>query len=329
MTSLKTELYLPDVVGKGYATFWNCKKRYRVVKGSRASKKSTTTALNLICRMMQYPLANTLVIRKTAATLKNSCFAQLKWAINRLGVEEFWRARVNPLELEYIPTGQRIIFRGLDDGFKLTSITVDKGFLCWGWCEEAFEVDEEDFQLVDESLRGQLPEGYFIQWTLSFNPWDSSSWLKARFFDKHDDEVLAMTTTYECNEWLSDADRKLFEDMKVTDPQRYKVAALGCWGVAQGAFFNEWNERTHLVKPFAIPAEWVKFRSMDWGCAKPYCCLWFAVDFDGNLWCYRELYGWGGKANVGTGETAVEVGRRIAQLERPEEKLSYGVLDVI
>ncbi|MBR4382292.1 MAG: phage terminase large subunit, partial [Selenomonadaceae bacterium] len=97
---MKTELYLPDVVGKGYGTFWNCKKRYRVVKGSRASKKSTTTALNILCRMMEYPLANTLVIRKTAATLKNSCFAQLKWAINRLGVESFWRARVNPLELE-------------------------------------------------------------------------------------------------------------------------------------------------------------------------------------------------------------------------------------
>jgi len=83
--------------------------------------------------MMEYPLANVLVIRKTAATLKNSCFAQLKWAINRLGVSDFWRSRVNPLELEYIPTGQRIIFYGLDDAFKITSITVAKGHLCWAW----------------------------------------------------------------------------------------------------------------------------------------------------------------------------------------------------
>ena len=125
--------WLPEIVGKGYGKFWNCKKRYRVVKGSRASKKSTTIALNLICRMMEYPLANVLVIRKTAATLKNSCFAQLKWAINRLGVSDFWRSRVNPLELEYIPTGQRIIFYGLDDAFKITSITVAKGHLCWAW----------------------------------------------------------------------------------------------------------------------------------------------------------------------------------------------------
>ncbi len=70
------KVYLPDVVGKGYGKFWNWKGRYRVVKGSRASKKSTTTALNIICRMIEYPLANTLVVRKTASTLKDSCFAQ-------------------------------------------------------------------------------------------------------------------------------------------------------------------------------------------------------------------------------------------------------------
>lgn len=323
----KVTAWLPEIVGKGYGKFWNCTKRYRVVKGSRASKKSSTTALNIIYRMMEYPLANTLVIRKTEASIKNSCFAQLKWAIRRLGVEEHWKARVSPLELEYLPTGQKIIFRGLDDPFKLTSITVEKGYLCWGWLEEAYEISEDDFKIVDESLRGQLPKGYFIQWTLTFNPWSSSSWLKARFFDKSSDNVLAMTTTYECNEFLSDKDREYFEDMKVTDPQRYKTAGLGQWGIERGQFFREWDERKHLVAPFAIPPDWIKFRAMDWGCAKPYCCLWFAVDYDGNLWCYRELYGWGGKPNVGTGETAAEVGRKIVQLERREENISYGVLD--
>lgn len=194
-------------------------------------------------------------------------------------------------------------------------------------CEESYEISEDDFKIVDESLRGQLPKGYFIQWTLTFNPWSSSSWLKARFFDKSSDNVLAMTTTYECNEFLSDKDREYFEDMKVTDPQRYKTAGLGQWGIERGQFFKEWDERKHLVAPFAIPPDWIKFRAMDWGCAKPYCCLWFAVDYDGNLWCYRELYGWGGKPNVGTGETAAEVGRKIVQLERREENISYGVLD--
>ena len=161
---------LQEIIGKGYAEFWNSKQRYIVCKGSRASKKSTTAALKIIFRMMQYPLANTLVVRKTAATLKDSCFAQLKWAINRLGVEKYWKSRVSPLELEYLPTGQRIIFRGLDDAFKITSITVPQGCLCWAWLEEAYEVNEEEFDMIDESLRGQLPEGYYIQWLIVFNP---------------------------------------------------------------------------------------------------------------------------------------------------------------
>ena len=133
---MKTEtkkIYLPDIVGKGYGDFWRFKGRFRVVKGSRASKKSTTAALNLIYRMMKYPLANALVVRKTFATLKDSCYTQLKWAIKRLNVEKYWKTRQSPLELEYLPTGQKILFRGMDDPLKITSITVDVGVLCWGW----------------------------------------------------------------------------------------------------------------------------------------------------------------------------------------------------
>ena len=169
MTS-ENELSMQDIIGKGYADFWNSKQRYVVVKGSRASKKSTTAALKIIVRMMQYPKANTLVIRKTAASLKDSCWTQLRWAIDRLGVSDYWKARVSPLELEYLPTGQKILFRGLDDALKVTSITVKTGVLCWGLLEEAYEVDETEFNRVDESLRGHLPDGYYIQWLIVFNP---------------------------------------------------------------------------------------------------------------------------------------------------------------
>lgn len=129
-------VYLPDIVGKGYGTFWRFKGRYRVVKGSRASKKSKTTALWYIVNMMAYPAANTLVIRKVGRTLKDSCFADLRWAIHRLGVDDYWEARLNPLEIEYKPTGQKILFRGLDDPLKITSISVDKGYLCWMWVKD-------------------------------------------------------------------------------------------------------------------------------------------------------------------------------------------------
>lgn len=318
---------IQSVIGKGYKDFWDSKQRYVVVKGSRASKKSTTAALKIIVRMMQYPLANTLVLRQTAASLKDSCWTQLRWAIERLGVSQYWHARVSPLELEYLPTGQKILFRGLDDPLKITSITVKTGVLCWGLLEEAYEVDEDAFNRVDESMRGQLPEGYYIQWLIIFNPYDASCWLKRRFFDAPHDNVLAMTTTYRCNEFLSAHDIDMFEEIKLTDPDRYKVVGLGDWGIAEGQFFSQWRESLHVVEPFEIPKNWLRYRSMDWGSARPYACHWWAVDYDGNIWCYRELYGWGGKPNVGTGETAKQVGEKIAEIESKAENVSYGVLD--
>ena len=128
---------LPDIVGRGYGTFWRSRARYRVVKGSRASKKSTTEALWLVTNIMAHPEANALVIRKTYRTIKDSCFRQLKWAIHRLGVDAWWKCTESPLEMTYTPTGQKILFRGLDDPLKVTSITVDVGYLGWGWIEEA------------------------------------------------------------------------------------------------------------------------------------------------------------------------------------------------
>ncbi len=240
---------LPKIVGRGYKAFWGFKGRYRVCKGSRASKKSTTTALWFIVNMMKYPQANTLVVRKSYRTLKDSCFTQLKWAIHRLQVDEFWEFRLNPLEMTYKPTGQKIYFRGLDDPLKVTSITVDVGCLCWAWFEEAYEITKEpDFDMIDESIRGNVPAGLFKQITLTFNPWNERHWLKRRFFDvENDPEILALTTNYTCNEWLDKSDLTVFERMKLNNPRRYRVAGLGEWGIVDGLVFENWKEESFTI----------------------------------------------------------------------------------
>lgn len=241
-----SKIYLPDIVGKGYREFWNYTGRYRVCKGSRASKKSKTTALNFIYRMMKHPGSNLLVVRKTYRTLKDSCFTELKWAIERLQVAHLWEWKESPLEFTYKPTGQKIYFRGLDDPIKVTSITVAVGALCWMWIEEAYEINkEDDFNMLDESIRGQVPEGLFKQITLTFNPWNEKIWIKKRFYDvEPDPDILAITTNYMCNEWLDAADKKVFETMKRDNPRRYQVAGLGNWGIVEGLIFDNVEERT-------------------------------------------------------------------------------------
>lgn len=240
------EIYLPKVVGKGYKDFWNFKGRYRVVKGSRASKKSKTTALWYIYNMMKYPEANLLVVRKTYRTLKESCYTELKWAVNRLGVARHWDFKESPLQATYKPTGQKIYFRGLDDSLKVTSVTVEHGYLCWMWIEEAYEVmHKEDFDTIDESIRGEVPDNLFKQVTITFNPWNERHWLKSTFFDNNvcDDDILAITTNYLCNEWLDKSDEKLFERMRVNNPRRYRTAGLGEWGSVEGVVYENWKEQ--------------------------------------------------------------------------------------
>ncbi|URN86226.1 PBSX family phage terminase large subunit [Acetobacterium wieringae] len=235
---------LPTIIGKGYKKFWNFKGRYCVVKGSRASKKSKTAALWHIVQMIKYPESNTLVIRKTERTLKDSCYSDLLWAIHRLGIEPYWKATTHPLELVYTPTGQKILFRGLDDGYKITSISVPKGVLNFVWIDEAYEITkEEDFDKLDEGIRGQLPPGYFKRITLTLNPWNEKHWIKSRFFDALDDlDIMSLTTDYRCNEWLDESDLALFERMKANNPRRYHVAGLGNWGVVEGLVYENFVE---------------------------------------------------------------------------------------
>ncbi len=246
----KEFINLPKIVGRGYKAFWHFKGRYRVCKGSRASKKSKTTALWYIYNMMKYKDANTLVIRKTFRTLKDSCYKELKWAVKRLKVEHLWDFTLSPLEATYKPTGQKIYFRGLDDPLKITSIAVEVGCLCWMWLEEAYEImKEDDFNILDESIRGETPPGLFKQITITFNPWNERHWLKKRFFDAPpDDDILAITTNYLCNEWLDKADLKVFETMKKNNPRRYAVAGLGGWGIVDGLIYENWREEAFTLE---------------------------------------------------------------------------------
>ncbi len=237
------EIYLPSVVGAGYKEFWNCKTRYRVLKGSKASKKSSTTALNMIYRLMKYPESNLLVVRAVMNTHRDSTFAQLVWAQKRLNVSEYFKNTVSPMEMTYLPTGQKILFRGFDDVLKLASTTVSTGYLCWTWIEEAFEIrSEDDFDKLDLSVpRGEIPLNLFKQTTLTFNPWSETHWLKKRFFDIESDQVKTFSTNYLSNEWLDDTDRAVFERMKVNNPRRYKVAGLGEWGIAEGLIYENFE----------------------------------------------------------------------------------------
>lgn len=305
---IQNSIELPEIVGSGYGRFWNWKGRYRVCKGSRASKKSRTSALWFIVNMMKYEGANLLVVRKVYRTLKDSCFSELKWAVARLGAQALWEIKESPLEMKYKPTGQKIFFRGLDDPFKINSITAENGYLCWVWIEEAYEIgSESDFNMLDESIRGAIPteSGLFKQLTLTLNPWNQKHWIKKRFFDGQDDSVLAMTTDYFCNEWLDEKDRLFFENMRVSDPRRYQVAGLGEWGVSEGLVFENWEERVFDTDKIRGSSSVRSVFGLDFGYTNDPTALFCGLADTANktLWVFDELY----KKGIGNEALAAEI----------------------
>ena len=279
---------IAEKVGKGYGTFWRFKGRYRIVKGGRGSKKSTTAAMWIIYNMMKYPLANTLVIRRVFNTHKDSTWTQLKWAVNNLEVSHLWHFSKSPLEITYIPTNQKILFRGLDDAMSITSITVETGFLCWAWFEEAYQItNEDDFNKIDLSIRGDLPKGYFKQLTITLNPWNEKHWIKKRFYDVNDNDILALTTTYQCNEFLGADDIELFEKMKNNNPRRYSIEGLGEWGIAEGLVFSNWTVEEFDIK--TINAK--RVYGLDFGYNDPTALICVGVDEEEKiLYIFDEHY---------------------------------------
>lgn len=236
------QLNVRQLVGGGYNDFYNTKKRYRVVKGGRASKKSCTAALDYIIKLPRFPGANLVVIRRYHTLHKDSTFAQLKWAIDRTGTAPLWKVTKSPLEIVYRPTKQNILFRGFDDPLGITSLTTAQGSYCWAWIEEGFQIEaEDDFNKLDLSLRGILSPGLYKQITITLNPWDENHWIKKRFFDTPDEDTYAATTTYLDNEFLAPDDYALFEKMKVKNPERYKVEGLGDWGTYSGRVYTNWS----------------------------------------------------------------------------------------
>ena len=259
-------LKISQIVGKGYEDFWNCEKRYRVLKGGKASKKSTTTALNFIFRLMKYKKSNLLVVRQVMNTHRDSTYAQLKWAQERLCVSHLWNNTVSPMEMIYIPTGQKILFRGFDDVLKLASTTVSNGHLNFVWIEEAFEIsDEADFDKLDLSApRGAVDDGLFKQTTITFNPWSETHWLKKRFFDKPPDNCAVFSTNYFINEFLDKTDIDVFENMKKTNPRKYDVAGLGNWGISEGLVYENFEIGRLSIDQNDLD-NWKNFFGLDYG----------------------------------------------------------------
>ena len=195
--------------------------------GGRGSAKSSFVSLEIVDGMMKDPAANAVVFRRTANTLRDSCYSQIAWAIDELGASSLWRGNVSPMQYTYLPTGQQIIFRGVDDAGKLKSLKPRRGYFRFIWFEEFSEMQGANTvrNVMQSVMRGADD---FICFNTFNPPISLNNWA-----NKHillpDDRATVFKTTYEMipPEWLGSAFIAEAERLREINENAYRHEYLG------------------------------------------------------------------------------------------------------
>lgn len=249
-----------------YDVHWDLqdgKHTYYDLYGGRGSTKSSFISVEIVMGIMQDPAANAVVFRKVASTIGTSVFEQIIWAINELGVSDFWKCTTNPFKATYKPTGQVIIFRGLDKAKKMKSIKVSKGYIKYLWFEELDEfAGEEEIRSVQQSVLRGGPKFVVFK---SFNPPISKSNWANQYVTKPRRGALRHKSCYlnVPREWLGEQFFDDAEDLKETNPRAYEHEYLGNAVGTGGEVFDNLEireitqaERSHFDNIFM---------GIDWG----------------------------------------------------------------
>lgn len=230
---MSKQIKMSELIGSAYYDFAKDVMRHGHthynLAGGRGSLKSSTVSILVPTLIMadktkQY---NALVMRKVGNTLRDSVFAQYCWAIAEMGVADKWISRINPMELIYKPTGQRILFRGADDPMKIKSIKVAQGYLSITHFEELdqFSGRSEIRNILQSTMRGGSQFWNFE----SYNPPRSrDNWANKDSLIDRPDRLCHKSTYLEAPpEWLGEQFILEAEQLKAQDPLAYRHEYLG------------------------------------------------------------------------------------------------------
>jgi len=240
MTAINLNIGFKRLVNSVYYKIFKACNRFLILYGGAGSGKSVATAQKIIYRMLTERNHRYLVGRKVGETIRDSARADIIGAINDMGVDDLFRYSTSPTGEMTItcPNNNIIMFRGWDNVEKLKSIKDITG----AWLEEASEFTENDIDQLNLRIRGKHLDNY-KQIILSFNPITEQHWLKKRFFDNNIDDVKIIHTTYLDNDFIDDEYKENLEKLKYTNPNFYKVYALGHWGSLEGVIFSNAEQR--------------------------------------------------------------------------------------
>lgn len=261
--------------------------------GGASSGKSVFLAFRAVLDIAR-TRRNYLICRAVGKTMRSSVFAEVRKAIESLGLSEWYKINKTDMDITCTSTNSQLLFRGLDDAEKLKSVTPLNGPLTDIWIEEATETTEPALNQLSLRLRGGDDTHLTKRVTLSFNPINRRHWIRKRFFPEsfesgvHEtNEILIHHSTYLDNKFLTNQDRKNIEAFKDIDAYYYNVYCLGKWGVTGGVIFKNWTveDLSDRMNEF----EYVNY-GLDFGYSSDPAAVVKAVRKDGHIYILAELY---------------------------------------
>lgn len=241
-----------------------------IFPGGRGSTKSSFVGgIDVPLLVIANPNCHAVCFRKIGNTLKTSVYAQVQWGINELGLNDYFICHANPLEIIYRPTGQKILFLGLDDPGKVKSIKLPFGYIGITWFEELdqYSGDAEIRKVLQSTMRGGP-----VYWNfMSFNPPVSvNNWANEYTEDaeRHrQNDTLVVRTTYKDVpvEWLGQAFIDEAEYLQQTNPRAYENEYMG---IPVGTGGNVFDNVEHMDMPDSMIATFdTIYNGLDWGFA--------------------------------------------------------------
>lgn len=261
------ELYLHD-----FSDIWftNCDARYRALKGARSTGKTYNfIGMEAYFKLFSDPRRNVLMVRQNDKDNAQSNYSILKNVARKLGIQHLFKFTVSPHKITYKPTGQVILFGGMNDVENITGTSVENGYWTDIYFEEASQLKSyEEFRVVDGSIRvPNYEKDLKVQITFLFNAWDVGHWLYDVFFkDRLEDDIPTLEqnrfqfyydpdfnigygdglalhiSSYKCNPFLSDGQIKGAQRMKEVAYDIYLVENLGCWGNVSDRTYSHWDD---------------------------------------------------------------------------------------
>lgn len=272
--------------------FHRSSAKFRLYGGAAGGGKSEALLFEAIALAQEWKGSHGLILRRTFPELKMSLIIR---ALEKLP-KDLYKYYATDHVLIWKPTNSRIQFghcEKADDVYRYQGAEFD-----WIGVDELTQFDEFTIKYLWSRLRSSLP-GVVPKFFGTTNPggighrWVKRLWVENKLsqeelaagFQREDFEFIPATVSD--NKYIN---KEYVSNLQMLPEHQRKMLLDGSWDVYEGKFFEEWDEKVHVIPTFDIPDTWLKFRTIDFGRTAPFACLWNAVDYDGNLYVYKEYY---------------------------------------